>query len=136
MKDVEEPNNWEHNPSDIIRSSHNMIMIRNVWKNTKTDAVVVQFRTTTINVGANKYVELFKQPEDYEDFIIKIKKIIGTDKTNYKRVRVTRGQSIASTRKSKQAYHQAIKYMRENELGKGDPTHRRITDNRRYQYKI
>jgi len=127
MSDIEEPNNWKHNPSDIIRSKHNGIIIENVWKNTKTGAVVVQYRTATVNVKTNKYVELFKKPEDYESFITKIKKIIGSEKTNYKKVRVTTGRKIASTKKSEQAYNQAIEYMRKNELGKENPNLSRIT---------
>lgn len=118
--DVEEPNNWNYKPSDLITRRPMGVRIRHVWKNSKTDAVIVHYALYSNGVHISEYVELFKQPEDYHWIMNKLRNLLGSDIEEYKEVIASKGANITSRNDEMEAYHYAIKYMSENKLGMRD----------------
>lgn len=113
MNPADCPDPWTHDPDDVDVNTWSDIPVANVWKNTETGEILVQYRTASA-VERNKYVERHTDPEKVKSRFRQIKDMISTDDVEIEldSITITGGRGVAKCRTSSLALEKAFGYMR------------------------
>lgn len=106
------PADWEHNPSDVKTDGYRSLSIKNVWQNTDTGNVVIQFNA--MSAGDSHTVEVHNNPEKAVSRFKQLQSLISSGELDgsITKVSVSGGRLISAHSTRAEATSSALEYMK------------------------